>query len=572
MNLIPVPRHLELGHRTVTPSGEPEVDVGDGALLAQGYEITIADDGTVKVVAADPAGARYAAVTLTQLRRLHDGALPVGRICDWPDLPVRAVMLDISRDKVPELATLYALIDRLAEWKVNQVQLYSEHTFAYEGHPTVWRDASPFDAADIRAIDQYCVDRHVELVPNQNCLGHMGRWLAHDEYRHLAMAPTADQPNRAPTTIEPGHPGSLALARELLGELLPSFSSRRYVHVGLDEPWELPPERIGDYLDWIKVLRGLPELEGREMLVWSDILAGEPERIRELPDGVTVCEWGYDAGHPFEARAATYEECGAPFWTVPGTSSWLTILGRTTNMRSNCIEAVDAALAHGGGGILNTDWGDNGHLQYLPISEPGLAFGAAVSWCAATNRDLDLATALSVHGFDDPTGLLAETLLDLGDLHRVLTPQMGNVSTLVLPLYWPQLVTGRRPLVGVTAHEYATVQEKLLDHRHALERARPRRADGRLVLDELHNAIALVTVLCQDGRARTEGDGSIAGISPATRRRLADQLRPVIVEHERLWSARNRRGGLEDSQAWLRHLLECYETGEADHLWNGVHP
>ncbi len=62
---------------------------------------------------------------------------------DHPDLPVRGVMLDISRDKVPTMATLEAVIDRLASLKVNQVQLYSEHTFAYRNHPEVHAAASP---------------------------------------------------------------------------------------------------------------------------------------------------------------------------------------------------------------------------------------------------------------------------------------------------------------------------------------------------------------------------------------------------------------------------------------------
>ena len=38
--------------------------------------------------------------------RLHDGSLPVGLVSDHPDLPVRGVMLDISRDKVPTMGTL----------------------------------------------------------------------------------------------------------------------------------------------------------------------------------------------------------------------------------------------------------------------------------------------------------------------------------------------------------------------------------------------------------------------------------------------------------------------------------
>ena len=98
-------------------------------------------------------------------------------------------MLDISRDKVPTTASLERLIDLLASLKVNQVQLYSEHTFAYRNHPTVHAGASPLDAEEIRRLDAFCRARHVELVPNQNCLGHMNRWLAHEPYRHLAIAP-----------------------------------------------------------------------------------------------------------------------------------------------------------------------------------------------------------------------------------------------------------------------------------------------------------------------------------------------------------------------------------------------
>jgi hexosaminidase len=571
VSLLPVPRHVELGHHTIAAT-EPRVQLGSAQLPAEGYAVTIDADGTVVIEAADPAGLFYAHATLAQLAHGHDGMLPVGTVRDWPDLPVRAVMVDISRDKVPTMDTLLALINRLASWKVNQIQLYSEHTFAYREHETVWRDASPMTAEEIRTIDAYCTERHIELVPNQNCLGHMHRWLQHDAYRPLAMVPSADQPDRAPTTIEPTNPAALALVRTLLDELLPNFSHHRFVNVGLDEPWELPPERIDDYLEWVRVLRALPELDGREMLIWGDIVAGEPERIQALPAGVTVCEWGYDSGHPFEERAATYEASGKPFWVAPGTSSWMTVLGRTTNMRANCAEAVDAAVAHGGGGMLNTDWGDNGHLQYPAISDPGLAYGAAVAWCIDANRDLDLAAALSAHCYDDAAGVLGETIVELGDLYLTLTPQMGNVSTLVLNLYWPHLVAGRWPLKRVQAEEYAEVEADLEVLRAALDRSRPGRADGALVLDELRNAIALVSVLCRDGRARLVGDGTLAAVPADERARLADALRPVIAEHERLWLARNRPGGLADSLSWLRHLLRCYETGEIDFTWNGPHP
>jgi hypothetical protein len=483
-------------------------------------------------------------------------------------------MLDVSRDKVPTLDTLKDLVARLASWKVNQVQLYLEHTFAYQGHEEVWRDASPFTPDEVRELDRFCREHHVELVPNQNCLGHMGRWLRHERYRPLAMAPDGFVDfmgrHRPPMTIEPSDPGSLALIRDLLGQLLPCFTSAR-VHIGLDEPWELPDTRVGDYLDWIDTLCAVPELEGREVLVWGDVLAGKPERLARLSEQVTVCEWGYEDWTPFDEKAAGHAEAGRAFWCCPGTSSWMTILGRTTNMKGDIVAAASALGVHGGAGLLNTDWGDQGHLQYLPISEPGLAFGAAVSWCLETNRHLDLAAALDVHAFADDAAVLGRTLLDLGDVYRVTQVQVPNVSALALPLYFPQLEVGPgEKQLNFTAPELSAAEAMLADALASLAASRPQREDGALVLDELRNAIALMRVLCRDGHARLGAEGSLGSISAPTRRELARELDTVIDAHRELWLARNRPGGLDESISWLAHLHDCYETGVTPGDW-GAH-
>ena len=144
----------------------------------QGYQLVITS-GEVLIFARDPAGQFYARQTLRQLRRQFPSGLPCLEIRDYPDFPVRGVMLDVSRDKVPTMATLYRLIDMLAEWKINHLQLYIEHTFAYRGHEEVWRDASPLTPQEIRDLDHYCRERFIELVPNQNSFGHMERWLKH---------------------------------------------------------------------------------------------------------------------------------------------------------------------------------------------------------------------------------------------------------------------------------------------------------------------------------------------------------------------------------------------------------
>jgi hypothetical protein len=77
-------------------------------------------------------------------------------------------MLDVSRNKVPTLTQLFELVDLLASFKYNQLQLYTEHTFAYRGHEIVWADSSPLTPSEIQALDVYCTQRCITLVPNQN--------------------------------------------------------------------------------------------------------------------------------------------------------------------------------------------------------------------------------------------------------------------------------------------------------------------------------------------------------------------------------------------------------------------
>ncbi|MFO7893591.1 MAG: family 20 glycosylhydrolase, partial [Longimicrobiales bacterium] len=193
---------------------------------------------------ADKAGAFYGLQTLKQIiAQTQDGHLPCLDIIDWPDFPVRGVMLDISRDKVYRMETLFMLVDELASWKINQLQLYTEHTFAYLGHEIVWQNASPMTAEEILILDEYCKARFVELVPNQNSFGHMTRWLQHPEYKHLAETTKPVQTpwggiQEKPFSLSPTNPETITFLSGLYDQLLPNFSSKM-VNVGCDETFDM---------------------------------------------------------------------------------------------------------------------------------------------------------------------------------------------------------------------------------------------------------------------------------------------------------------------------------------------
>jgi hexosaminidase len=574
--LLPRPRRMRFdGAHTTGEAIDLAVSLG-ASLPPEGYRLTILPNGAVRVEAADDAGAFYAQRSLDQLyRRAPDGRVPVGEIEDWPDLPVRGVMLDVSRCKVPELGALQELVDRLAMWKVNHLELYLEHTFAYPGHDVVWAHADPYDAGDMQRLRVYCAARHVDLVANQNSLGHMERWLLHRKYAPLGIARGVQKGPFGlpfpPSTLDPASPAAFDLLDELLTTITAALPGRR-LHVGLDEPWDLPSARSGEWRSWLDRLRAMPALAGRELLVWGDMLAAHPELLERWPADVTVCEWGYEDNHPFGDRTGRLASLGVPHWVSPGTSSWMSIVGRTTNAIDNSRGAVSAARQSGAGGMLVTDWGDWGHLQPPVVSDPGFAAAASMAWCFDTNHDLDadaIARALDVDCYGDARGELGTALVALGGLHRRQPCLIPNLSPLVLPLYLPQLPAGPALDPGLTSVCYADVAAALDDAVAGLRRASPTTAHGRRAVDDLVVAAALVRLALDDGQARAEGDGHLASIPERRRLQLADGLSELIRAHRERWIVANRPGGLDESCRWLTHTRDCYQRGDAGADWAG---
>lgn len=541
---------------------------------AQGYELVVLPD-KVRVTAHDEPGAFHAAQTLKQMCRVADGKLRCLKISDWPDYPHRGVMLDVSRDKVPTMETLYRLVDMLAELKINQLQLYTQHTFAYRDHETVWKNASPITAGEILMLDRYCRERHVELVPNQTSFGHMSSWLKHEPYRRLAEAPDGCQ---TPLGWLQGHslcatdPESLKFLAGLYDELLPNFSSRQF-NVACDETFDLgygrskaACEEKGKgrvYLDFVKGIHGLVRSHGRTMQMWGDIVMEHPELIAELPDDLIVLEFGYEADHPFDENCRKFAAAGVPFYVCPGTSTWNTVAGRTSNAMANLRNAAGNGLKHGAIGFLNTNWGDSGHTHPLPACYPGFAYGAALSWAFEANREIDLPAALDKHVFRDQAAVTGKLVCDLGDACKVPGVEVRNASMLFRILTRPKADFNKGEFAKLTGLKLRETLAYIDEVMAPLDKASLETSDAQLIKEELRCAANLLRHACRLGIARIEAPDKKKGEIPAARRaELAADLAQILAEYERLWLLRNRPGGLPDSAAHFQPLLDFYRAGE----------
>ncbi len=540
----------------------------------EAYRLTVEADGAL-LEAATAAGAFYGAVTFRQLARQAPGTgvLPHVRIEDWPDFPHRGFMLDVSRCKVPKMSELFVLADLMAELKLNQLQLYTEHAFAYRAHRCVWEQASPLTAEEIRALDAYCHERHIELVPNQNSFGHMERWLCHAEYAHLAEAPDGfmtpwGERRGTSSTLWAAHPGALELVGGLYDELLPNFSSRLF-NVGCDETFDLGQGRSAAdcdargkgrvYLEFLLKIHKLAQAHGRTMQFWGDIILHYPELIPELPRDVVPMVWGYEADHPFAEQCAAFAKAGFRFYVCPGTATWQTFGGRTANALANLRSAAEHGLTHGAEGCLITDWGDFGHLQPWAVSLLPLAYGAGLAWNVKSGTGTVAEAvpdfmALDRHLFQDTAGCVARAAYELGNVYRETGVLLHNASALFRLLLLP----ADKPLSKAGGWEKLTssclvaAEAAIVRAESALSAARPECAAPELLLAEFRQAAALMRLACRLGQARLASpDGTLTGVDSATRQELAAERAQLLEEQRRLWLARNREGGLAESLEWL---------------------
>jgi hypothetical protein len=516
----------------------------------EAYRIRV-DPRRIEAVGSGPAGLRYAVETLKQLLR-PTRRVPACVIDDAPDLPLRGIMLDVSRGKVPSAATLKELVDRCVQLKLNVLMLYTEHTFRFRRHPQIGAGASPLDAETLRDLDAYAAQRHVDLIPTLQSLGHMERVLALPAYRRL------DESGRG-WTLSPAEPGTYDLLRDLYDEYLPNFRSR-WFNANCDEPYDLGQGKskahaarsgvASVYLEHVRRVRDLARSHGKQTMIWGDFVHQHPERIPELDRDLVLLDWWYEAEFDYD-RVKTFGDNGIAFLVCPGTSSWNCLFPRIENSLLNIARWAQAGKRHGARGLVCTDWGDYGHYNLLGNSWLGYAWSAQHAWAGeAAAADFDRAFGRVL--FSEESRVAARCYRELGAIHEVGFPTF-NASPIQF-LYFDDLdraffVQATRPaLLRRNLRRLARVRGRILGAARAF-------AGDPLTRDELlYAADASIHALRKGlvGREWVAWRRRPARLDGHARRRLARECAQLAAEQralarrlERLWLARSAPSNFE---------------------------
>ena len=528
---------------------------------AQSYRLRVTPAG-VELRAAAPPGLTYGLRTLCQMVRVHGRDWPCIEIDDAPAFGLRGLSFDVSRGKVPTLETLILIADRLALLKANHLQLYIEHTFAFRFNPNISRDCSPLTPSEIRALDRHCRRRRIALVPSLASFGHMGRVLSLPEYRPLAEIEARRSFEQMTwfermhgLTLDATNPQSRELLEQMYAELLPCFSAP-FVNVCCDETYDLGKGKtralaeqrgVGQiYLDHLHFLHGLCRRHGKRMMFWGDILKKYPDLLKRVPHDAIALNWDYAPDCDYQSTRVFR---GADLATVvcPATHGWNRIVNDLEAAQANIRGHAAAGAALGAIGLLNTDWGDEGHVNLLACAWHPIALGAALGWNSAEFAPAAFDAAFARLFWNE----------DTSDLPAALRRLAGATSVLRA---WPKFCEPLAicpPRDELSAQQLADWRAAACETQARLDRATPADPESERDMRELSVACQFAALLAERfilSRALQD-----------CRSKLADELRTRLLEfaamcdelvpaYSEVWLVRNKPDRLPEIVTVIQRL------------------
>ena len=347
----------------------------------QEYDISIVKNDVI-IMAPTPQGLFYGAQSLKQLIRhqlLTENNLniPCYNIFDYPSLEYRGWMDDISRGPIPTTDFIKEQIRRLAEYKFNFFNLYTEHLFKLDEYP----DIAPTDGLtteEIQELTEYAKDYYIEFIGNQQCFAHAEKTLDNPFY---------DDIRDTRFNFNPGVEETYEFLETLLGETAQAYESK-YFNINCDETEGLGNGKAKSYVDslgsenaycqHINKVYDILQKYDKDVMMWGDILAKNPEMIKQLPEDIQFIVWSYGGRDSFDEMIAPFKNSGHTFWIAPGASCWASSFPYIDNYIKNIAHFNRDGYKNGAKGVINTAWDDYGETMFNSTWH-------AMVWCAETS-------------------------------------------------------------------------------------------------------------------------------------------------------------------------------------------
>ncbi len=287
------------------------------------------------------------------------------------------VMLDCSRNAVMKPEQVMRFADIISSFGYNSIQLYTEDTYEIDGEPYFGYLRGRYTKEEIKAIDEHCMEKGVELIPCIQTLAHLNQIFRWSDY--ASIRDTDD-------ILLAGEEKTYELIDKMFFTLAESFTSRK-VNIGMDEAHMLGR---GAYLDknglvnrfdilkkHLERVLSIAEKYGFECMMWSDMFmrlasGGDyytfdkpvtSEAKACVPKNVNLVYWDYyhTEKRVYDGMFSVHKQlAGDKVWFAGGAWTWVGFAPRNGFTIKTMAPAMKSAAKNGIRNVFVTMWGDNG--------------------------------------------------------------------------------------------------------------------------------------------------------------------------------------------------------------------
>ena len=293
----------------------------------QAYRLIVGEKG-VQLEASSPQGFFYAALTLCQLVGA-DGTVPAVEITDAPAIENRLVMIAIDQGGFQNVDVDYwkRIVRELAAVKITHIMPYFEGGgFLYKKYPfATIKGENGFTHEKARELSEYAHERFVEMLPQQQTLGHSGSILSHEELKDL---------RESGDVYCSSNPRTFEFLGDLFDELCEAFPYSRSIHCGGDEfaqgfakcpKCKARAEKIGLralYAEHMMRLHEMLAQRKRGMMIWWHEQGYTEEAADLLAKDIVIFDWHYGNQSAYPSLDRLHTKGFMAAWATPAVTRY----------------------------------------------------------------------------------------------------------------------------------------------------------------------------------------------------------------------------------------------------------
>jgi hypothetical protein len=242
----------------------------------------------------------------------------------FSQFPVCGFHVDL-RIQVMTMDALKRLVETLAGFGINTLVMEWEATFPYEKHSIISNHVC-YTRSQIKSFISHCKGLGIDVIPLQQCFGHVEYILRHYRYAHLR------EDKKDICQICPLKESEASVLFTELFRDIANLHPSRYFHVGGDETYLLghcekcasKADKKGKsklFVDYMKMICEIVIRMGKQPVLWADIILSYPEAVSELPKETVFVDWNYGWEIDHFGSIKHLLDKGCTFWGAPSLRS-----------------------------------------------------------------------------------------------------------------------------------------------------------------------------------------------------------------------------------------------------------